>query len=220
MAGAKSLEVRSPYRKIRGRPSKIDQLPDECEEDIVWANRELAGRQMTQTDILAEFNRRIGEKGHLPISKGCFSRHSVEQATVRREVTSDLGLLDLAHEMFPDLKNDTAALAREILKLRMVVTSLAPDFDPKTLNSLGINAKRASEIKIAEDEEERRKNKAELEAKREAEEKAAKIAAQASELVEAIAEPAAERAAQLATEAGLSAERVQAIRRGVLGLTA
>lgn len=218
MAAVKSIEVRSSYRKIRGKPSKIDQLPDECEEDIVWANRELAGRQMTQTDILAEFNRRIGEKGHAPISKGSFSRHSVEQAKIRREVTSDLGLLDLAHEMFPDLKNDTAALAREILKLRMVVTSLASDFDPKRLNSLGINAKRANEIKMAEDEEERRKSKAEREAAREAEEKEAHLAAQASELVDAVAEPAAERAAQIATEAGLSAERVAAIRRGVLGL--
>ncbi len=214
MAGATIPGARASYRKIRGRPSTIDKLPNECEEDIVWANSALDGRQMTQTEILAEFNRRIGAKGYPPISKGAFSRHSVEHAYARREMQADLGLIELAYEMFPDLANDTAALAREILKLRLLAASLAPDPNPKAINSFGLNAKRAAEMKIAEEDAQLRKNKAQ----RDDEEREAKMAERANELVESVAEPAAERAAQLATEAGLSAERVAAIRRGVLGL--
>ncbi|MEA3264180.1 MAG: phage protein Gp27 family protein [Pseudomonadota bacterium] len=218
MVESLSVSARLKRHHRRPKPSSIDQLPDECEEDIVWANRELAGRSMPQTQILEEFNQRIAAKGCKPISKGSFSRHSVEQARLRQDVNVELKLLDVAIEMFPDLKHDLTALAREILKIRLVIAAANPNSSSKGLNAIGLNAKRALEMQLAEAEAERRKEQDKRDAAQREEDDQRKR--EAETMVEAVAEPAAERAAQIATEAGLSTERVAAIRRGVLGLTA
>lgn len=42
----------------RGQLSSLDLLPDEAQDDLVWAIGELNRRQRTQTDILFEFNDR------------------------------------------------------------------------------------------------------------------------------------------------------------------
>lgn len=61
-------------RRVLG---SLDLLPEECEDDVVWALAQLNKRDRTQADILFELNDRLAVKGHGPISKSAFSRRSV-----------------------------------------------------------------------------------------------------------------------------------------------
>ena len=64
-------------REGRGRLSSIDLLPEEAEEDVVWALEQLRARNLPQTVILAEFNERLADKGIEAISKSSWSRYAV-----------------------------------------------------------------------------------------------------------------------------------------------
>ena len=57
--------------------SSLDQLPEECQDDVVWALARLNERSRTQTDILFELNDRLAVKGQGPISRSAFSRRNV-----------------------------------------------------------------------------------------------------------------------------------------------
>lgn len=57
--------------------SSLDQLPEECQDDVVWALSQLNKRERTQTDILFDLNDRLAVKGHGPISRSAFSRRNV-----------------------------------------------------------------------------------------------------------------------------------------------
>lgn len=65
----------------RGQLSSLDLLPDEAQDDLVWAIGELNKRQRTQADILFEFNDRLAVKGLGPISRSAFNRASVRLAS-------------------------------------------------------------------------------------------------------------------------------------------
>ncbi|MHB2265822.1 phage protein Gp27 family protein [Aliihoeflea sp. PC F10.4] len=55
----------------------LDLLPEDCQDDVVWALAQLNGRERTQADILFELNDRLAVKGQGPVSKSAFSRRSV-----------------------------------------------------------------------------------------------------------------------------------------------
>lgn len=57
--------------------TSLDLLPEECQDDVVWALARLNERERTQSDILFELNERLSVKGYGPISKSAFSRRSV-----------------------------------------------------------------------------------------------------------------------------------------------
>lgn len=57
--------------------NSLNLLPEECQDDVVWALAELNKRERTQADILFELNDRLAVKGHGPISRSAFSRQSV-----------------------------------------------------------------------------------------------------------------------------------------------
>lgn len=57
--------------------NSLDLLPEECQDDVVWALARLNERQRTQADILFELNDRLAVKGHGPVSRSAFSRASV-----------------------------------------------------------------------------------------------------------------------------------------------
>lgn len=57
--------------------SSLEMLPEECQDDVVWALARLNERERTQADILFELNDRLAVKGYGPISKSAFSRRSV-----------------------------------------------------------------------------------------------------------------------------------------------
>ena len=70
----------------RGRLSSIDQLPDACEPDIVWALEQLEARKEHSNTILREFNARIADKGAGKISPQAWSRWSIRKALQLRRM--------------------------------------------------------------------------------------------------------------------------------------
>ncbi|GJD93375.1 DUF3486 family protein [Methylobacterium iners] len=66
----------------RGRLSTIDLLPEEAQDDVVWAVGELNRRERTAADILFELNDRLQVKGIPPISKSAFNRKSMKLAAM------------------------------------------------------------------------------------------------------------------------------------------
>lgn len=198
-------------REGRGRLSTIDTLPEECDEDIAWANEQLRDRKMPGNEILRQFNARLADKGVKGVSKGAFSRYSLRLATEVRKMDATRQITDvILRRIPPGERSDGMIAATELLKYRileMVMSEEEPD--PKLLNvaslalqRLGSTAARQADVK--------RREKAD---QREEEARAAEQAAQAK-----AAEEAAESVAKIATEVGLSAERVRELRRGVLGL--
>ena len=67
-------------RQGRGRLSSLDLLPEEAQDDLVWALGELNQRQRTQADILFELNDRLEIKGIEPISRSAFNRRATRLA--------------------------------------------------------------------------------------------------------------------------------------------
>lgn len=77
---------RTKRREGRGHLSSIDMLPDEAEEDIVWALEQLRERSLPQNTILMEFNERLADKGIEPISKSAWGRYAVRKAIQFRKL--------------------------------------------------------------------------------------------------------------------------------------
>ncbi|MFC5553633.1 phage protein Gp27 family protein [Methylobacterium iners] len=69
-------------REGRGRLSSMDLVPEEAQEDIIWAVGELNKRERTASEILFELNDRLDAKGIDPISKSAFNRKSVKLAAM------------------------------------------------------------------------------------------------------------------------------------------
>ncbi len=64
----------------RGRLSSLDLLPEEAQDDLVWAMAQLNERKRTQADILFELNDRLEAKGIDTISSSAFGRKAVRLA--------------------------------------------------------------------------------------------------------------------------------------------
>lgn len=75
-------------RRGRGRLNRIDQLPEEADEHVAWARQALTEREMHQTDILDELNRRLAtlDPPVKPISASGFNRYSMGFALQARTV--------------------------------------------------------------------------------------------------------------------------------------
>lgn len=67
-------------RQGRGRLSSLDLLPEDAQDDLVWALGELNQRTRTQADILFELNDRLEAKGIEPISRSAFNRRATRLA--------------------------------------------------------------------------------------------------------------------------------------------
>jgi len=67
-------------RKGRGRLDSLQQLPDEAQDDVIWAIGQLNERRRSQADILFELNDRLEVKGVGPISKSAFNRRAMRLA--------------------------------------------------------------------------------------------------------------------------------------------
>lgn len=200
-------------RKGRGTLSSIERLPEVCDDDIAWANEELRERRMPQTEILRQFNARLADKGIKGVSKGAFSRYSVRVAVEMRKLNATRQITDAVLDRMPKGdRTDTTLAAIELVKFRIVQLVMDEDQpDPKLLGHAALTLQRLSATALREAEGQRRveKDKRETEAKQNEQQAASPEAIETADAVE-----------KIATEAGLSAERVAAIRRGVLGLTA
>lgn len=198
-------------RSGRGKLSSIELLPEVCDEHIAWANAELNERRMPQTEILREFNARIADHGCKPISKGAFSRYSVRKAIELRKALASQQITNTIIGQFNLTDRSSTTIATvELLKNRIVELVMGAedpkqldiDYVSKSLNRLSTIARREQQTLAAERKDEREEIQ-----RREAEESRQR-------------EEAVRRVEKIATEAGLGADRIEAIRKGVLGLAA
>lgn len=208
-------EARRTRREGRGRLSTIDTLPEECDEDIAWANEALRDRKMPGNEILRQFNARLADKGQKSVSKGAFSRYSIRLATEVRKMEASRQITDvILARIPPGERSDGMIAATELLKYRILEMVMAEDEpDPKLLNMASLSLQRLGSTAARQIDVQRREKADQREEAARAAQLAEQQAAQAKE-----AEQAAEDVARIATDVGLSAERVRELRRGVLGL--
>lgn len=200
-------------RNGRGQLSSIDMLPEAADEAIAWANTALRERTMPQNEILRQFNAMLADHGIASISRSAFSRHSVRLAIETRKVEAVRPILAKVMKLLPKGdRSDITVAATELLKMRLMELIINEETtNPGLLLDASLALQRISATAQREAEGQRRAakderdqavrdaEKAEADRKKEAEETAATVE-------------------RFATEAGLSAERVAAIRKGVLGL--
>lgn len=198
-------------REGRGRLSSIEQLPEICDEDIAWASAELRDRKMPQTEILRQFNARLADKGIRGVSKGAFSRYSVRLAIEMRKISASREITSAVLDRMPKgERSDTTLAAIELVKYRLVELIMGEEEpDPKLLANASLALMRLSSTALREAEGQRRDQKAK-------QDQAERDKAAEQEKAEAV--QTADTVEKIATEAGLSADRVAAIRKGVLGL--
>lgn len=67
-------------RRGRGRLDSLELLPEEAQDDVIWAVGQLNERRRTAADILFELNDRLEVKGIAPVSKSAFYRRSARLA--------------------------------------------------------------------------------------------------------------------------------------------
>ncbi|MEQ8747339.1 DUF3486 family protein [Pyruvatibacter sp.] len=104
-------------RRKRGRLSKIEMLPDDCQEDVVWASKELTERRRTAEEIRLEFNARIEAKGQEPISSSAFNRHSVAFAKYSQNMAQAREIASIMAERMDDQPDgDVGLLLVETIK--------------------------------------------------------------------------------------------------------
>jgi hypothetical protein len=184
-------------------------LPEEADEAIAWANRELRERNMPQTVILDQFNAMLADKAIKGVSKSAFSRYSMRKAREIRRLEQGRKLAEavLANVDPSDRSAQTVAIA-ELAKQRVLGLMLdaedgeAVDLKELTLalNRLSTIDKRDAELRRAQSKHDREEeDRIAAEQKREREE-------------------AAEQVEKIGAEAGLGAESIAAIRKGVLGI--
>lgn len=102
----------------RGRLSSIDLIPDEGQDDVVWALAELNQRRRTQADILFELNDRLAVKGIEPISKGAFNRKSIQIYAASQRIAEQRALfVGIADQFTPESVDETNRVLGELIKV-------------------------------------------------------------------------------------------------------
>lgn len=97
--------------------SSLDLLPEECQDDVVWALGELNKRQRTQADILFELNDRLAVKGHGPVSRSAFSRRSVRlKRRADRLAERDSLYAGIIDKITPEKQAEQDIILGELLK--------------------------------------------------------------------------------------------------------
>ena len=97
--------------------SSLEQLPEECQDDVVWALARLNERQRTQSDILFELNDRLAVKGYGPISRSAFSRRSVRlKRRADRLAERDHLYAGIAEKITPEKMSEADIVLGELLK--------------------------------------------------------------------------------------------------------
>mgnify|MGYP001423305484 FL=1 len=114
-------ETSADRRDGRGRLSSIDLLPDEAEEDIIWANEQLRERRAHSVVILVELNDRLREKGIGPISKSAWGRYAVRKAIQFRKLDEARRMsAELVSQLGPEGADEVTVAVAEMLKLAIL----------------------------------------------------------------------------------------------------
>lgn len=121
----------------RGRLSSIDLLPDEAQDDILWALGELNQRRRTQADILFELNDRLVAKGIDPIKKSSFNRQSTKLAARSRRIAERQAIYAaIAPSLSPEKVAETDKVLAEFLKTMIDEMLDDPTVGPKGAHDL------------------------------------------------------------------------------------
>lgn len=125
-------------RDGRGRLSSIDLLPDEAEEDVVWALEQLRDRKLPANTILMEFNERLAYKGIEPISKSAWNRYAVRKAIQFRRLDEGQRIAgELSSALGTDGADKMTVAIAEMLKLAVFERLEGGVQDSKALMELG-----------------------------------------------------------------------------------
>lgn len=119
----------------RGRLSSLDQLPDEAQDDLVWAMAELNQRKRSQAEILDELNGRLADKSLVLISRSAFNRKAMRVAQAGRRVDEARAIYEgIAPRVTPDQMDQSAIVIGELIK---VLISELLDRDQKSFTPSG-----------------------------------------------------------------------------------
>lgn len=112
-------------REGRGRLSSLDLLPEEGQDDLVWALAQLNERKRTQADILFELNDRLEGKGLEGISKSAFNRKAVAISRASARIKEQRAIFaGIADYLTPDdIDKGNIALAEFIKTLIAEIVS-------------------------------------------------------------------------------------------------
>ena len=190
-------------REGRGWLSAIDLLPEDFHDIVIWADRELDLGNQLQIDIHDEFNRRLRARAEeigaeVPtISKAAFNRRSMKRAkTARRMETAHAVAAPMLERLEPGDTDTLTILLGEMIKtlaFEIIESEGAAGMSPKETMQLAAAIKSASQAQSVSSARKR------------------KLDEDISKKVDAVVEKAGEKL-------GLSKERVQQIRREVLGV--
>ncbi|MDR6708156.1 hypothetical protein J2X73_002527 [Novosphingobium sp. 1748] len=151
MPGAAEDQGAPDRREGRGRLSSIDLLPDEAEEDVVWALDQLRERKLPQNVILAEFNERLADRGIAPVSKSAWSRFAVRKAIQFRKLDEVQRISgELVASLGADGPDQVTIMVAEMIKLASFQALEKGDVPTKGIKELSqslqaaVNAQRAS----------------------------------------------------------------------------
>lgn len=147
----------------RGHLSSLDLLPEEAEEDLVWALGELNARKRTQAEILNEFNERLAAKGLAKISKSAFNRRATKLARRARQLEERRYVYaGLAERLTPEEINKSDIVLGEFLKV--LIDELLESNELTSKNAMEL-ARAYKETVLAQGHSAAEKRKAESQAK-------------------------------------------------------
>lgn len=183
-------------RPTRGKPSKIDQLPDHLKDQL---NEMLRGGY-TQKSILEHINARLSEGGDDTISRSSLNRYSTRMESIGKEIRevremADVWVARLGNKPSGDVSKLLIEMMRTNLFKFMSEQSVDPDavFDPDMFKDLALGIQRMESAAMQTH-------------KREA------------ELRKAFAVEAAAKVDDVAKTQGLTREGVKAIKEQILGI--
>lgn len=102
----------------RTRLSSLDLVPDDAQDDIVWAIGQLNSRTRTQADILFDLNDRLAVKGIDPISSSAFNRKAVKLRAVQIRLDEARHIFTgIADRFTPDKVDDNSIVLGEFIKM-------------------------------------------------------------------------------------------------------
>lgn len=151
-------------RRGRGHLSSLDLLPEDAQDDVVWALGQLNERRRTQADILFELNDRLEVKGVDPISRSAFNRRAMKlakraaQLEERRHVYAGI-----ADRLTPEEVNKNDVVLGEFLKVLIDELLDSDELTPKNAMEL---ARAYKETVIAQRHSAEERRKAEIEARK------------------------------------------------------
>ncbi len=151
-------------RQGRGRLSSLDTLPEEAQDDLIWALGQLNERRRPQIDILHELNERLDVKGIDPISRSAFNRRAMRlarrtaQLEERRHVYAGI-----AERLTPEEVSKSDIVLGEFLKV--LIDELLED-DQLTSKNIMELARAYKETVLAQRNSSAERRKAEEDAKK------------------------------------------------------